>query len=54
MSNADPSIVRQLVKKVTELAKMRVSDNVLKESLIEEINKKFNTFLKRSMEGIKE
>jgi len=52
--SAELYIAKQLMRKITELAKARVSDKALKESIMEEIDRKFSDFIKYSMEGVKE
>ena len=47
--NADRLVVEQLVKKIAELAKTRVDEKTMKESIMEEIDKKFSEFIRRSL-----
>ena len=47
--NADRPVVEQLVKKIAELAKARVSEKTIEESIMEEMDRKFNEFIRRSL-----
>ena len=49
--SADRTVVEQLVRKIAELARARVSEKVMEESIVEEIDRKFSEFVRRSLGG---